>query len=53
MTDEIVIDAEGLTKQFKQGELDLVVIFGEGFADRIFHSRDAEIQLLSDGSEPN
>lgn len=38
---------------FKKGEIDLVVIFESGFADRIAHSRDASIQILSDGSEPN
>ena len=30
-----------------------MVIFGPGFADRMMHSHDASIQILSDGSEPN
>lgn len=38
---------------FKNGKIDLVVVFGPQFADRIIHSADASIQILSDGSEPN
>lgn len=38
---------------FKKGEIDLVVVFGPAFAERLSHSRDASIQILSDGSEPN
>lgn len=38
---------------FKKGEIDLVVVFGQEFANRITHSKDASVQILSDGSEPN
>lgn len=38
---------------FKKGDIDLVVVFGPEFANRILHSKDASIQILSDGSEPN
>lgn len=38
---------------FRKGEIDLVVIFGPEFANRLIHSQDASIQVLSDGSEPN
>lgn len=38
---------------FKKGEIDLVVVFGQEFANRIMHSKDASVQILSDGSEPN
>ena len=40
-------------EMFKKGEIDLVVVFGDNFADRLFHTQDAAIQILSDGSEPN
>lgn len=43
-------DAETL---FRKGDIDLVVVFGSEFANRILHSQDATIQILSDGSEPN
>lgn len=38
---------------FRRGDIDIVVVFGQDFAGRIIHSRDADIQILSDGSEPN
>ncbi|MGN0029228.1 MAG: ABC transporter permease [Marinilabiliaceae bacterium] len=38
---------------FKKGDVDLVVVFGADFADRLLHSSDPSIQILSDGSEPN
>ena len=44
---------EEAAELFKKGEIDLVVVFGPEFANRIMHSQDASIQLLSDGSEPN
>lgn len=44
---------EEASELFRKGEIDLVVIFGPQFADRIMHSQDASIQILSDGSEPN
>lgn len=49
---EVKTEAEA-TELFRQGEIDLVVVFGPEFARRIVHSGDASIQLLSDGSEPN
>ena len=48
-----VSSEEEATDLFRKGEIDLVVIFGPGFADRMMHSHDASIQILSDGSEPN
>lgn len=44
---------EEATELFWKGEIDLVVVFGPEFAERIMHSQDASIQILSDGSEPN
>ena len=40
---------EEAAELFKKGEIDLVVVFGPEFANRIMHSQDASIQLLSDG----
>ncbi|MBQ7690266.1 MAG: ABC transporter permease [Muribaculaceae bacterium] len=34
-------------------QADMVVVFGENFAQEIVHSRQASVQLLVDGSEPN
>lgn len=44
---------EEAAELFKKGEIDLVVVFGPEFANRIIHSQDASVQLLADGSEPN
>lgn len=52
LTDEIHSEQEALD-QFRQGQIDLAIIFSPDFAERIVHSREASIQILSDGSEPN
>ena len=49
---EVKTEAEA-TELFRKGEIDLVIVFGEQFADRLLHTQDASIQILSDGSEPN
>lgn len=38
---------------FREGEVDLVIIFKEHFSEELLHGGDAAIQLLADGSEPN
>ncbi|MGM9869661.1 MAG: ABC transporter permease [Sodaliphilus sp.] len=48
-----VATADEASELFKKGEIDLVVIFGPSFANRILHSGDASVQILADGSEPN
>ncbi len=52
MKGEVKTEAEA-TDRFRKGDIDLVVVFGQDFSDRIIHSQDASIQILSDGSEPN
>ena len=49
---EVQTEAEAVDL-FRKGDIDLVVVFGSEFANRIIHSQDANIQILSDGSEPN
>lgn len=49
---EVATEAEA-ADLFKKGKIDLVVVFGPDFADRLCHGGDASIQILSDGSEPN
>lgn len=49
---EVQTEAEAVDL-FRKGDIDLVVVFGSEFANRIIHSQDADIQILSDGSEPN
>ncbi len=52
MCDEVQTEAEA-TELFRRGEIDIVVVYADRFADRLLHSQDATIQLLADGSEPN
>lgn len=52
LTDNLDSEEEAL-KKFKDGDIDLAVIFGPDFADRLLHTHDAEIQIIADGSEPN
>ena len=37
----------------EHGQADMVMVFGENFAGELVHSREASVQLLLDGSEPN
>lgn len=43
-------DVEGL---FKSGEINLCLAFSENFAGDMLHTREATVQILADGSEPN
>ena len=38
---------------FKYGKIGLVIVFSEEFANNLFHTGDAAIQLITDGAEPN
>ncbi len=49
---EVKTEAEAIDL-FRKGEIDLVVVFCPEFANRLLHTRDASVQILSDGSEPN
>lgn len=52
LTEEIPTEQAALDR-FRKGEIDLAIIFSPDFAESLIHSRDASIQILSDGSEPN
>ena len=38
---------------FKSGEINLCLAFSDNFTDDMLHTREASIQILADGSEPN
>lgn len=40
-------------KMLERNEADLVIVYGENFAEQLGHSHEASVQLLVDGSEPN
>jgi ABC-2 type transport system permease protein len=38
---------------FRYGEINLVVVFSEGFADNLLRTGQAAVQLIADGTDPN
>ena len=38
---------------FRQGEADLLIVFGEHFADNLRRGSGAAVQLIADGTDPN
>lgn len=42
-----------IEKAFRKGEVDLVIVFGEHFSERLLHTGDAVIQLVVDATDPN
>ena len=38
---------------FKMGEISFAVVFSQNFADNLYHTSDASIQLIADASDPN
>lgn len=40
-------------KTFQEGEVGMVVVFGERFYENLLHTGEAQIQLIADASDPN
>lgn len=51
--DREVKDLSEVEDLFKSGEINLCLAFSDNFADDMLHTREAYIQILADGSEPN
>lgn len=50
---EELSDPSQIDKVFKEGIINLVLVFSENFADNMIHTGEATVQLLADGTEPN
>ena len=50
---EELVSPRQINDVFKEGKVNLVVVFSENFADNMLHTGEATIQLLADGTEPN
>ncbi|MDO4163414.1 MAG: ABC transporter permease [Bacteroides sp.] len=50
---EELSDPRQINEVLKKGEINLVLVFSENFADNMIHTGEATIQLLADGTEPN
>lgn len=42
-----------IDRVFKEGKINLVLVFSDNFADNMVHTGEATVQLLADGTEPN
>jgi len=42
-----------IEKVFRSGNIKLVIVFSERFYENIMHTGDAQVQLITDGSDPN
>lgn len=51
--DKEVKDLSEVEDLFKSGEINLCLAFSNNFANDMYHTREASIQILADGSEPN
>lgn len=52
LTEELTSPHE-INDVFTRGKADLVLIFGERFAENLRHTGEASVQLIIDGAEPN
>lgn len=46
-------DPAEIDQVFREGNVGLVMVFGERFNENLMHTGEAQIQLLADGSDPN
>ena len=49
----VTADRHDVDAAFRQGRIDVAVVFGSGFASDIRHFGTAQVQVLVDGTEPN
>jgi len=45
--------AHEIEEAFRKGEVGIVVVFSEQFYDNLLHTGDAQVQLITDGTDPN
>lgn len=50
---EELTDYNRIGEVFKEGKINLVIVFGDNFAANLLHTGEASIQLIADGAEPN
>lgn len=50
---EELTDINQINDIFKYGDIGLVVVFSENFADNLLRQGEAAVQLITDGTEPN
>ena len=51
--EQYLTEPEEIEGIFKKGKIGLLIIFGERFYENQLHTGEAQIQLISDGTDPN
>lgn len=51
--DRQIDNARQINEVFKQGDINLVLVFENDFASKALHTGQASVQLITDGTEPN
>jgi len=51
--DYVLISPDEINTIFQQSQTNLVIAFSENFSDNLFHTGEASIQLIADGTDPN
>jgi len=49
----ILKSPEEAEEVFKDGKIGLIVVFGNNFNEKLYHTGDASVQLIIDGTDPN
>lgn len=50
---EVLNNPDDIDRVFKEGKVNLVVVFGENFSDNMLHTGEASVQLITDATDPN
>jgi ABC-2 type transport system permease protein len=50
---QILNSPDEIEKVFQEGEIGLVVVFSERFYENLMHTGEAQVQLITDGTDPN
>jgi len=51
--DRMLSSTDSVQALFQENKVSMVVVFGERFYENLLHTGDAQIQLITDGSDPN
>jgi ABC-2 type transport system permease protein len=51
--DQMLKSPEEADEVFKQGKTGLIIVFGDNFNQKLYHTGEASVQLIVDGTDPN
>ena len=50
---EVLKSPEEVEEVFKKGKIGLILVFGNNFNEQLYHTGEASVQLIVDGTDPN